>query len=73
VSKNPKAKNKVILTSDNKAFQPYEVNAEDILEIWQGQMVITKVAQQQRWDVGQLANLVSNLQEQISSMKKSMN
>jgi len=61
------------LTSDNQAFQPYEVNAEDILEIWQGQMVITKVAQQQRWDVGQLANLVSNLQEQISSMKKSMN
>lgn len=73
VSRNPKSKNKVTLTSDNQAFQPYEVNAEDILEIWQGQMVITKVAQQQRWDVGQLASLVSNLQEQISSMKKSMN
>jgi hypothetical protein len=31
------------------------------------------VAQQQRWDVGQLANLVTNLQEQVSTMKKSMN
>jgi hypothetical protein len=36
-------------------------------------MVITKVAQQQRWDVGQLANLVTNLQEQVSTMKKRMN
>jgi hypothetical protein len=36
-------------------------------------MVITKRAQQQRWDVGQLANLVSNLQEQVSSLNKRMN
>jgi len=47
--------------------------ADDVLEIWQAQIVITKVAQQQRWDVGQLANLVSNLQEQVSSLKKRMN
>jgi transcriptional regulator with XRE-family HTH domain len=66
-------KSKVTLTSDNPTYQPYEVNAEDILEVWQGQVVITKVAQQQRWDVGQLANLVSNLQEQVSSIRKRMN
>jgi hypothetical protein len=73
LSKNPKAKNKITLTSDNQAYQPYDVNAEDILELWQAHMVITKVAQQQRWDVGQLASLVSNLQDQVSSMKKRMN
>lgn len=73
LSKNTKSKNKIILTSDNPAFQPYHVNAEDILELWQAQTVITKVAQQQRWDVGQLANLVTNLQEQVSSLKKRMN
>jgi len=73
LSRNPKAKSKVTLVSDNPAYQPYSVNAEDILEMWQAQMVITKVAQQQRWDVGQLANLVTNLQEQVSTMKKSMN
>jgi SOS-response transcriptional repressor LexA len=73
VSRNPKAKNKLTLTSDNPAFQPYNINADDVLEIWQAQIVITKVAQQQRWDVGQLANLVSNLQEQVSSLKKRMN
>lgn len=73
VSISAKSKNKVTLTSDNPAFQPYDINAEDILEIWQAQIVITKVAQQQRWDVSQLANLVTNLQEQVSSLKKRMN
>jgi predicted alpha/beta hydrolase family esterase len=73
LSRNPKAKSKVTLVSDNPSYQPYNVNAEDILEMWQAQMVITKVAQQQRWDVGQLANLVTNLQEQVSTMKKRMN
>lgn len=73
VSRNGKSKNKLTLTSDNPAYQPYEVNAEDVLELWQAQIVITKVAQQQRWDVGQLASLVNNLQEQVSSIKKRMN
>jgi hypothetical protein len=49
------------------------VNAEDVLELWQAQMVISKVATQQRWDMGQLANMVSNLQEQVSTLKKKMN
>ncbi|MBM3444003.1 MAG: LexA family transcriptional regulator [Bacteroidetes bacterium] len=73
VSRHPKSRSKFTLISDNPSYQPYEVNAEDVLEVWQAQIVITKVAQQQRWDVGQLANLVSNLQEQVSTLKKRMN
>jgi hypothetical protein len=73
LSKNSRTKNKVTLTSDNQSYQPYDMNIEEILELWQAHMVITKVTPQQRWDVGQLANLVSNLQDQVSSMKKRMN
>ena len=73
LSRNSRTKNKVTLTSDNQSYQPYDMNIEEILELWQAQMVITKVTPQQRWDVGQLANLVSNLQDQVSSMKKRMN
>ena len=73
LSRNNRTKNKVTLTSDNQSYQPYDMNIEEILELWQAQMVITKVTPQQRWDVGQLANLVSNLQDQVSSMKKRMN
>ena len=73
VVKNNKLRNKVTLVSDNPAFQPYQVNSEDILEIWQAQVVISKVSQQQLWDVNQLATLVSSLQEQVTTLKKRYN
>ena len=73
VVKSNKNKNKLTLVSDNPAYQPYQVNAADVLEMWQAQAVINKVTQQQRWDVDSLVNLVSNLQDQVSTLKKKMN
>jgi transcriptional regulator with XRE-family HTH domain len=73
IVRNPKQKNKVTLVSDNPSYQPYQVNAEDIMELWAAQVVIGKVAMQQRWDVNSLANLVNNLQDQVSTLKKKMN
>ena len=73
VEKNNRAKNKLTLVSDNPQFQPYQVNAEDIVELWQAQMVISKISQQQRWDVNSLASMVNNLQSQVSTLKKKMN
>jgi transcriptional regulator with XRE-family HTH domain len=73
VVKNNKNKSKITLVSDNPAFQPYQVQTADVLEMWQAQAVIHKVTHQQRWDVDSLVNLVSNLQEQVSSLKKKMN
>lgn len=73
VVKNNKNKSKLTLVSDNPAFQPYQVYAADVLEIWQAQAVISKIAQHQRWDVDSLVNLVSNLQDQVSTLKKKMN
>lgn len=73
VVKNNKVKNKLTLVSDNPQYQPYQVNADDVVELWQAQSVISKVTQQQRWDVNSLANLVNNLQDQVSTLKKKMN
>ena len=73
IVKSNRHKNKITLVSDNPAYQPYQVNAEDILEMWQANAVINKITQQQRWDVNSLANLVNNLQDQVSSLKKKMN
>jgi transcriptional regulator with XRE-family HTH domain len=69
VLKTGRTKGKVTLVSDNTAYQPYSVNAEDILEIWKANMVITKANVQPRWDVNQLASLVNNLQDQVSTLK----
>jgi transcriptional regulator with XRE-family HTH domain len=71
--KNPRTKNKLTLVSDNPQYQPYQVNTEDIIEIWQAQVIINKVTTQQRWDVDALASLVGDLQSQVSTLKKKMN
>jgi len=73
IMKTPRTKAKLTLVSDNPQYQPYSVNAEDILEVWQAQYVIAKAAQQQRWDVDQLANVVNSLHQQVSILKKKMN
>ena len=71
--KNGRSKNKYTLISDNTAYQPYNISAEDVLEVWKATMIISRANVQQRWDVNQLASVVSNLQEQISTLKKKMN
>ena len=73
ILKNNRQKNKFTLVSDNPAYQPYTVAAEDIVEVWQAQMILSKANQQPRWDVHQHAGLVSNLQQQVSVLKKRMN
>ena len=73
VMKNNKVKNKITLVSDNTAYQPYQVNAEDVIEFWKAEMILSKANVQQRWNVNQLADLVSNLQEQVTVLKKKMN
>jgi len=73
VQKNGRQKNKLTLISDNPTFHPYTVNAEEVLEMWQAQMVISKASHQQQWDMGKLANVVNDLQEQVVSLKKRMN
>lgn len=73
IEKNNRVKNKLTLVSDNPQYQPYQVNAEDIAELWQAQMVISKITQQQRWDMNSLASMVNNLQSQVSTLKKKLN
>ena len=73
IMRNNRYKNKLTLISDNPHYEPYHINPDDVLEIWKAQMIITKANTQQRWDVNQLAGLVSNLQDQVSSLKKKMN
>jgi transcriptional regulator with XRE-family HTH domain len=73
IMKNNKQKNRMTLVSDNPAYQPYTLSSDDIVEVWQAQMIISKANTQQRWDVNQLAGLVNNLQQQVSVLKKKMN
>lgn len=73
VMKNARSKGKLTLVSDNTAYQPYSVNASDVLEVWKASMVISKANVQPRWDVNQLASVVSSLQDQVANLKNKMN
>jgi polyhydroxyalkanoate synthesis regulator phasin len=73
VQKNGKQKDKLTLVSDNPVFHPYTVNTEEVIEMWQAQVVISKANSQHRSDMNQLANVVSDLQQQVSSLQKKMN
>ena len=73
ILKNNKQKNKMTMVSDNPSYQPYTLSADDIVEVWQAQMIISKANTQQRWDVNQLAGLVNNLQQQVTVLKKKIN
>jgi transcriptional regulator with XRE-family HTH domain len=70
VQKNYKTRNKLTLVSDNPSFHPYTINADDVLEMWEAQFVISKANTTKNWNVGQLVEIVSDLQQQVAGMKK---
>jgi transcriptional regulator with XRE-family HTH domain len=73
IMKNNRAKNKITLISDNPVYEPYNVSEEDVLEVWKAIYILQKANTVQRWDVNSLAGMVSNLQDQVSSLKKKLN
>lgn len=73
VQKNTKTRAKLTLVSDNPAFQPYTINSDDVLEMWEAQFIISKASASQNWNMGQLANIVADLQQQVAGIKKKVN
>lgn len=73
IMKNNRLKNKLTLISDNPIYEPYNVSEEDVLEVWKAVYILQKANLVQRWDVNQLAGMVTNLQDQVTSLKKKMN
>lgn len=70
IRKNNRAKDQLTLVSDNTIYEPYPIEAREILELWKAQFIIAKAERQQQWDVNQLANLVTDLQQQVHTLNK---
>lgn len=71
--RNTKPKNTITLVSDNPVYEPYHIQSEDILEVWKAVYILQKASTVQRWEVGQLAGIVNDLQVQVTNLNKKMN
>lgn len=73
ILRSEKAKDKITLVSDNPVYEPYTMNEDDVLELWKAVYILQKANAVQRWDVGSLASMVNNLQEQVAGIQKKLN
>lgn len=71
---------KLFLVSDNRQYSPYQVDADDVLEVWAAKAFISvqfpdsKVSTEQdnsSQNVEQLTNMVLDLQKEIMNLKQS--
>lgn len=60
------------LISDNKAYDPYNVPAEDVLEIWKAKAYISTVFPEpgEEPSLGKLTEMVQHLQRSVTGLKK---
>lgn len=71
--KNTKPKNTLTLVSDNPVYEPYQMQAQDVLEVWKAVYILQKASTVQRWEVGQLAGMVNDLKTQVTNLNKKIN
>jgi len=74
VSTSSLSDGKLLLVSDNKNYPPYEIKNDDVLEIWEAVMYISKnfpAAQiTEKADIEELKNMVLGLQQEVIKLKK---
>lgn len=65
---------KLLLVSDNRSYQPYAVNASDVLEIWSAKAYFSNqfpdIQHAPNASADQLAMTILSLQEEIKKLKK---
>ncbi|AII53525.1 MULTISPECIES: XRE family transcriptional regulator [Hymenobacter] len=58
------------LHSDNPVYSPYEIDVEDVVEIWEAKAYISSTFPIADLSLSRLASIVLDLQQQVSTMKK---
>ena len=63
---------KLLLKSDNLAYDPYAVNQESILEIWKAAGVLSfNLPQPSHLDVSRLSDILAEMKDEIRQLRKS--
>ena len=67
---NVKENETLRLVSDNKVYDPYEVDINDINEIWEAKAYICTDFPKADISLEKLSSMVVNLQQELQSIKK---
>jgi transcriptional regulator with XRE-family HTH domain len=59
-----------LLISDNKTYPPYEISADEIVEVWEAKAFLSTQFPQPEMTMQALTDLVASLQKQIEEIKK---
>ncbi|GAC1375645.1 MAG: hypothetical protein NVSMB30_20020 [Hymenobacter sp.] len=59
-----------VLRSDNPNFSPYDLNVDDVLEIWEAKSYISSTFPVAELSLERVASLVLDLQQQVALLKK---
>ena len=60
----------LVLHSDNPNFSPYDINVDDVLEIWEAKSYISSTFPIAELSLERVASLVLDLQQQVALLKK---
>lgn len=65
-----KEQKSLLLKSDNKAYEPYPISADDIMEVWKAKAFISTTfpEPEQEMSIGQLTNIMMEMQKKINSI-----
>jgi hypothetical protein len=58
------------LHSDNPLYSPYQIDVDDVVEIWEAKAYISSTFPIADLSLNRLASIVLDLQQQVSTMKK---
>jgi transcriptional regulator with XRE-family HTH domain len=62
----------LLLKSDNEEYEPYSIQADTVLEVWQALGFLTfELPEPEKIDMGKLSSMVFKMQEEINKLKES--
>lgn len=70
---NKNGKNSLMLNSDNTFYEPYEVKASDILEIWEYECSIGRTDKKTDFSADNLTSLMMEMRQELREVKAKIN
>jgi hypothetical protein len=60
----------LVLKSDNKAYDPYPIGIDEVMEVWKAKAFISTSfpEPEQEMSIGQLTNIMMEMQKKINSI-----